>query len=113
MNNTDNIPETSNTVLTDDLSSLIYKFDHYGFSYNDFEQMKETIYQEDYNISKSLNNIFLATMFIFWGLSLLGFVPRSYCAKYAFFALASSLLKILTVAWDKNHDSYLHFSSRF
>ncbi len=110
-NNTDNCEKTiySNP---DSLSYKIYKFNHYGFTYNEFNQIKDMVYQEDYNISKILNNMFMFVMFIFLGLSVMKIVPLHYCSKYAFFALFSFILKLITIAWDNNHDSYLHFSSR-
>ena len=106
-NNKSSIPVSRTSI-----SSKLNILNHYGFTTDEFLQIKDLIYQEDYIISKYLNNVFMFTMLIFLFFSILGIVPYNYWVKYAFFFLISLILKLITISWDKRNTSYLHFSNR-
>ncbi len=94
------------------LLSSVYKFNHYGYSRNDFSKFKQEVYLSDYNNTKAFTAIFMLFMLLFAVLSFLRIVPYNYLFKYLCFLFLSVILKTGTFLWDRKYGTYSLLATR-
>ncbi len=94
------------------LLSSIYKFNHYGYSREDFSKFKHEVYRSDYDNTKVFTDIFMLFMLLFAVLSCLNVVPFNYLSKYLSFLFLSMILKTGTFLWDRRYGTYSLLATR-
>ncbi|WP_036612501.1 GGDEF domain-containing protein [Oribacterium sp. P6A1] len=94
------------------IKSLIYKFNHYGYSREDYAKIKHSVYQSDYNNTKAFTVIFMLFMLFFAALSIFHIVPGNYLFKYLSFFSLACILKLGTFIWDHKHGTYSLLATR-